>query len=276
MDNKKVFYIDKKINIVGLILDIIGHAIAIAALVVTFATLSEMQADRTATYQPNLLIKDFVFRVETTCALVNERVKIQAKLPETVYVPSYDTYDNITRDIWSRTGTELTDGLVMANVGVGTAKNVRIRISKKFVESCYELISKQQIDDYTLNLGKFDLYPMRKSAFDYDQVNDYAYILPVSSTNEEIIIPLHYDIYDALVSVYSTILYREIVFSDGLSDLFKFFHDLDIPLLPIELTYYDVQGKPYHEIVYMKLDIGTLFLRGKEPSIANLKLTVVK
>lgn len=216
----------------------------IASLILNYCTLREMQAERNNAYRPNIQFNsiEYVFQIFDSMEL----------LPEVADCPIYRADENGHADY------NFTLNLEARNIGVGTAKDVKITISE---ESSFAAISEfnemSEYCDMEYNKGPHG-YSLKFSDGTYatciwlDNEIEIPYILP----NAESMC-----IYQ-LPSVYYCLIHAmQIELRETWDDPFD--PHVMVPDIEIIIEYSDVQGVIYREKAYIHTEPGWAFGGGR-------------
>lgn len=242
----KIPKIEKKTNLQK-ILDI-GNLVVlfatIASLILNYCTLREMQAERNNAYRPNIQFNsiEYVFQIYDSMEL----------LPEVADCPIYRADENGHAD------HNFTLNLEARNIGVGTAKDVKITISE---ESSFAAISEfnemSEYCDMEYGSGPHG-YWMKFSDSTYadlfwlDDEVEIPFILPNAVDVHEYKLPAVY---------YCLINAMRIELRETWDDPFD--ARIMIPDIEITIEYSDVQDVIYREKAYIHTEPGWAFGGGR-------------
>ena len=223
--------------IVG-VLEIIGVLATVLSVVLVYDTLVEMRIERQYTYQPDLYFLENEYIVEV--------------FPEFAF--DYGDGD-IERVQEVGFGDERNFAVEIRNVGVGTAKDVKITTS---VDDCLRVFDEFNETTY----GKVN-YANREYEWDVDDVSfsdgtiwdffwidedvSYPYILPNAEQKSEYLLPSAY-----------ACLVKAFIAEKKATDLSEGYMDGSIPDLPITIEYNDIQGIHYEENAVIHTEITWL------------------
>ena len=216
----------------------------IASLILNYCTLCEMQEERNSAYRPDIQFSsvEYVFQINDYMAL----------LPEVAECPVYQADENRNAD------NDFFLNLNTRNIGVGTAKNVKISISE---ESSFNAIAEfnemSVFCDMEYGKGPHG-YWMKFSDNSYadlfwlDDSVEISYILPNAEDVHQYKLP---SVYYCLINA------MRIEAIHALDDPFE--RGLMIPDIEITIEYPDVQGVLYQEKAYIHTEPGWAFSGGR-------------
>lgn len=216
----------------------------IASLILNYCTLREMQEERNSAYRPDIQFSsvEYVFQINDYMVL----------LPEVTECPVYKADENRNAD------DSFFLNLNTRNIGVGTAKNVKISISE---ESSFNAIAEfnemSVFCDMEYGKGPHG-YWMKFSDNSYadlfwlDDVVEISYILPNAEDVHKYKLP---SVYYCLINA------MRIEATQALDDPFE--SGFMIPDIEITIEYSDVQGVLYQEKAYIHTEPGWAFSGGR-------------
>lgn len=193
-------------------------AISIVSVILVLLTLLEMQADRNAAYRPDISFAD----TEVAIAWEGEQQIENSEATQSWNLDSfYEKYE-----------VNITPQLMMYNIGVGTAKNIKLQWDhvsnvEKFIEAF------ESYDDISISLDNNMIYiETDKSVIGQGVGNGYTTDFMLSSVEDYCAIqfPVAY-----------SYLIRELLTRSLPSD--------QLPTLSLSVTYTDIQNKAYSKCI---------------------------
>ena len=216
------------------IVSLITSLTAIASIIVSIITVSQMKADRDASYRPKILVNtvqcDISWDETGKCDWMN-------------YLSNLDTAEE------SEEGEgDPHEGIVTApigvllktvNVGVGTAKHIYFEWHESNIFKLNEYLI--QCDESKNGFMEIDedikiIYDNKILGMSKPSITAQMYMLPMASETYDIVFPPAY-----------YLLIQEIIKSGGNTE--------DIPYIILTATYTDIQGKEYTDIFLFAVKI---------------------
>lgn len=224
------------------IVSLITSLTAIASIIISIITVSQMKADRDASYRPKILINtvqcDFSWDETGKCDWMN-------------CLSHLDTETESKEEVREGT-TTVPIGVLLntVNVGVGTAKHIYFEWHESNIFKLNEYLI--QCDESKNGFIKIDrdvkvIYNNKILSMSKPSNIAQTYMLPMASETYDIVFPPAY-----------FLLIQEIIESGGNTE--------DIPYMILTATYTDIQGKEYTDIFLFAVK---MILRVEEPSGAG-------